>query len=83
MNERILKLAEKADIKINQMILDDILYDYWEVEMDGADALEKFANLIIQECVNACLEEADKFRGSQDITDFKICAMVIKERFET
>ena len=70
MNELILNLADKAieDLPGAWNIPDEFCFN--------------FANLIIQECVNACLEEAEKFRGEQDITDFKICAMVIKERFE-
>lgn len=71
MNKQILKFANKA--------VED-LPGAWNIPDEFC---EKFANLIIEECVNACLEEADKFRGEQDITDFKICAMVIKERFET
>lgn len=45
------------------------------------DVLVKFSELIVQECSQACLDEAEKFSGEQDITDFKICALVIKERF--
>lgn len=41
----------------------------------------KFAQLLVDECARTCLEEGEKFRGQQDITDFKLCAKVIKERF--
>jgi hypothetical protein len=47
----------------------------------GFDEIERFVELIIKECSQACLDEAEKFRGEQDITDFKICALVIKEHF--
>lgn len=49
MNERIRELAEQAGIKLIPMIVDGVEYDYEDVEMDGSEDLQKFANLIIQE----------------------------------
>lgn len=52
MNERIKELAERAGIKITPMIVDGIEYEYEDVDMDGLEDLAKFAELIVQECVN-------------------------------
>lgn len=51
MNERIRELAKQAGIKITPMIVDDIEYEYEDVEMDGSEDLKKFAELIVRECV--------------------------------
>lgn len=41
----------------------------------------RFVELIIQDCAQACLNEGSKWRGEQDITDFKLCAQVVKQHF--
>ena len=41
----------------------------------------KFAELIVRECAKVCLDEGAKFRGEQDITDFKLCSFAIKVHF--
>ena len=51
MNERIRELAEQAGIKITPMVVDGVEYEYEDVEMDGSEDLEKFAELIVRECV--------------------------------
>jgi hypothetical protein len=53
MNERIRLLAEQAGIRFIPMILDDVEYDYEDVEMDGSDDLQKFTDLIVGECCAA------------------------------
>lgn len=50
MNERIREIALLAGIKISPMIVDGEEYDYEEVDMDGFDDLQKFAELIVREC---------------------------------
>ena len=57
MNERIRELAKQAGIKITPMIVDDIEYEYEDVEMDGSEDLAKFAELIVQECVSKIGDE--------------------------
>ena len=54
MNERIRKLAQQAGIKITPMILDGVEYEYEDVDMDGSEDLEKFAELIVGECMRMC-----------------------------
>ena len=50
MNERIRELAEQAGIKIIPMVVDGVEYEYEDVDMDGSEDLEKFAELIVREC---------------------------------
>jgi len=72
MNERIKELAEQAGF-VDYMVFNRI--------ESKEEVLENFAQLIIGECAQACLDEGAKFRGEQDITDFKLCASVIKQHF--
>ena len=51
MNERIRELALQAGIKITPMIVDGVEYEYEDVDMDGSEDLEKFAELIVKECI--------------------------------
>jgi hypothetical protein len=51
MNERIKLLAKQAGIKITPMVLDGDEYEYEDVYMDGSEDLEKFAELIVRECI--------------------------------
>jgi hypothetical protein len=44
--------------------------------------LQKFAELIAEECAKLCLIESQKWRGEQDITDFKLCAQLIRDKFQ-
>lgn len=74
MNTLITKIALQADQWCDEHYTGNEYYNlFWE---------GKFAQLIVEECAKACLEEGEKFRGQQDISDFKLCALVIKERFE-
>lgn len=57
MNERIRKLAQQAGIKITPMILDGVEYEYEDVDMDGSEDLEKFAELIVRECLHIVDDE--------------------------
>ncbi len=43
--------------------------------------LKNLIQLVINEASEACLKEASKWRGEQDITDFKLCAQVVKDHF--
>ena len=52
MNERIRELALQAGIKITPMIVDGVEYEYEDVDMDGSEDLEKFAELIVRECID-------------------------------
>lgn len=53
MNERIRELAEQAGISLSQK---DYSY-YW---VESAEDIEKFAELIIMECLTICEELGDK-----------------------
>ena len=57
MNERIKELAKQAGIKITPMIVDGIEYEYEDVDMDGSEDLEKFAELIVRECAGVVIKE--------------------------
>lgn len=52
MNERIKLLAEQAGIKIIPLVIDGVEYEYEDVDMDGSEDLEKFAELIVRECAS-------------------------------
>lgn len=60
MNERIKELAKQAGIKITPMIIDGIEYGYEDVDMDGSEDLEKFAELIVRECGKSCTLQGDE-----------------------
>jgi hypothetical protein len=72
MNERIKKLAEQADIWCDQNYYGNEFYNiHWE---------EKFAELIVRECVAICKDidgedNIDARSGRQD------CAVEIREHF--
>ena len=74
MNEQILyKLAQQADVWCDQNYAGSEFYDLrWE---------EKFAELLIQQCMDLISEEAAKWQGAEDITNFKLSRHVIKEYF--
>ena len=63
MNERIRELARQAGIKITTMVVDGIEYEYEDVEMDGSEDLEKFAELIVRECVQVCADRGKMHDG--------------------
>jgi len=77
MNDKIKELAEQAGL-LHKQIGPCVETRYMKKKEQD---LEKFAELIVRECVRACLDEGAKWRGVQDITDFKLCAHVIKEHF--
>jgi len=56
MNERIRELANKAGIKIIPLVIDGVEYEYEDIDMDGSEDLEKFAELIVFECVKAVMD---------------------------
>ena len=51
MNEKIKALAEQTGISFEQFIVDEYVYDFYNVYIDDSDVLEKFAELIIKECI--------------------------------
>lgn len=53
----------------------------FENEQSVHDFVDSVFGLIADECVQVCLDEGAKFRGEQDITDFKICASSIETYF--
>ena len=60
MNERIRKLAQQAGIKITPMILDGVEYEYEDVDMDGSEDLEKFAELIIKDTMRVVAKNVSR-----------------------
>ena len=63
MNERIRELALQAGIKITPMIVDGIEYEYEDVDMDGSEDLEKFAELIVKEMCDVFDKRAEPGTG--------------------
>jgi hypothetical protein len=57
MNERIRQLAEQAGISLSQK---DYSY-YW---VESAEDIEKFAELIVQECMNAVCDPSTTYLES-------------------
>ena len=71
MNKRIKKLAEQAGMNAFEPTMD---YDRKETHWTGWDAnLEKFAKLIVQECVD--------FTNTYNVNGKSIVGQVIKEHF--
>lgn len=54
MNEKIKALAEQTGISFKPFIVDEEEYDFDVVYMDDSDVLEKFAELIVRECLTVC-----------------------------
>ena len=71
MNERIKELAEQAGIKIIPMVVDGVEYEYEDVDMDGSEDLNKFAELIVRECASMA-DFADKEPGSYVLKHFGV-----------
>jgi hypothetical protein len=80
MNERIRELAKQAGIKITPMVVDGIEYEYEDVEMDGSEDLEKFAELIVRECC-LVLEQTQTALDRHKWTTPSECGIYIKEHF--
>jgi len=77
MNERIKLLAEQAQIRL----FEDKSFG-WSVIAGTDQHLEKFAELIVQECVGICEEMATKCAGLPgDGALAKDCANYIREDF--
>jgi hypothetical protein len=76
MNERIKQLAEQAGLRFTQLMSNPMV-----PVVDGKETdLEKFAELIVQECVAICQDtdgedNTDARSGRQD------CAVEIREHF--
>ena len=73
MNERIRELAEQAGISLSQK---DFSY-YW---VESAEDIEKFAALIVRECVEVCHKMAED-SDSYVVHDGDTCAEQIKKHF--
>jgi hypothetical protein len=72
MNERINELAREAGIKFVPMVCEGVEYDYLHVDMDGSEDLEKFAELIVQECMTMCdTVSADYLKHRKGAFDFQ------------
>jgi hypothetical protein len=77
MNERIKELAEQAGISLSQK---DYSY-YW---VESAEDKEKFAELIVRECVNRVKSKADRWGTMTDeiINECVLdCAKDLREHF--
>jgi len=61
MNDRIKELMTQSGIKFKPMVIDGEEYEYRHVEFDDwdaedeADCLEKFAQLLIDECIQVAM----------------------------
>ena len=77
MNERIKELAEQAGVEIE-------LDDYGETRVASAygNSLERFAELIVQECAMLCRQEGEnKFNNVWEQVRAKCDAQMILEYF--
>ena len=82
MNERIRLLAEQAGIKLTPCIIDGEEYDFDNVEMDTSDELEKFAELVIEECANLCEQRYVEHKDlSDESVEAMMCCNTIREHF--
>lgn len=50
MNEKIKQLAKQSRISFKPFIVDNEEYDFEDVFVEDSDVIEKFAELIIEEC---------------------------------
>ena len=81
MNERIRELAEQANL---WRILNSYSWEFGncDAEKDCGEELEKFAELIVKECADICMEMAAKCAGLPgDGALAKDCADWIKKDF--
>lgn len=82
MNELIIEIAKKSDLaEMYDRYVSYCIKNGDEEIFDFNTVVGKFYELIIKEAAKACLAEGDKWRGEQDITDFKLCTQVIQEHF--
>lgn len=59
MNERIKELAEQVGIKFSPFTVDGEEYDFDEVQVEDSDMLEKFAQLIVNECCERLVKQGE------------------------
>ena len=78
MNERIKLLAEQAGLRFTQLMSNPMV-----PVVDGKETdLEKFAELIVRECADICMEMSAKCAGLEgDGALAKDCAYWIKKDF--
>ena len=77
MNERIKQIAEQAGIAV----WGDAVYRYNPKDTLDLAVLEKFAELIVRECVEVCHKMAED-SDSYVVHDGDTCAKQIKQHFE-
>lgn len=68
MNERFKELAEQAGLQ-----------PYYDAQEQH---IQKFSELLVQKCQSLIEEEASKWRGEEDIANFRLAVHVIKDYFE-
>ena len=78
MNERIRKLAEQAGLRFTQLMSNPMV-----PVVDGKETdLEKFAELIVKECMQACINEGKTFEvESAGEYSSNLYATAIKKHF--
>jgi hypothetical protein len=76
MNEQIKQLAFQA-MSINQKVSDDAFF----VDVSKLKEFEKFAELIVGECVNLCYDRAYQGTFGSVADGAMLCANDIKEHF--
>ena len=80
MNEQIAKLAEQAGMV---KILRQHAHEYGAGTFEDTEypELEKFAELIVRECIDICKERHWTWRWDETTSGPNECANIIKERF--
>ena len=88
MNEPIKEHDRDSGIKFVPMVCEGVEYDYLHVDMDGSEDLEKFAELIVKECVGIVnkivppgYEDYPDYRDQIEQSFRRECATEIKKHF--
>jgi hypothetical protein len=83
MNERIKELAEQAGMVVGSYANDGS--DVWMEGLKTPGAMEKFAELIVLECMNICAEREEdirtRIRDERQAATAYMCRAYIKEHF--
>ena len=85
MNKSIEELAKQAGIMLTPWYRDEPPRDVTLVHMDSSIQLEKFAELIVKECMNIVddIDPKEAVRGLEDIMPYTVVATVLDNYLET
>ena len=84
MNERIRKLARQSGGEFWQRLENDVVNPEAYITFDPPESLEKFAELIVRECIEQCSKALVEHTGQPSVTHnyaVGLCQDNIKEHF--